>query len=390
MLRHVHQHGGGVRLYTHYLLRRLLAMNCGHEFVLLYRDPTAVGTFVTPQNRAYVRELALAAPSTFLWDQLAVSRAVKREKLDLLFNPKYSIPLACDCPTVFVCHGLDWYVMPWASRWHDRLSHRYLVPRYAAKASAIIAVSETTRQHVMHFLNKPANQVHAVYLGVNELFRRPIPPYVLQAIRRRYALPHRFFLYVGQVYPPKNLGRLLQAYAAVGPQRGVHLVLAGEHRWLCERELKLIDKLNLQPWVRQTGWIDHDALPAFYKLAKALAMPSLYEACPSPILEAMATGCPIVTSDRFGTLDLAKDAATLVDPENVHSIAAGLQRVLDDPLACQQLVQRGYQRLRPFTWQRCAKQTLHVLETAAGQQPANLPIPRLAEKDNGPVAEKLA
>ena len=88
---------------------------------------------------------SLPRRSVFTWDQVAVPSAVRRHRIDVLYNPKYSIPLRAGCPAVWVCHGLDWYVMPWASRWVDRLSHRVLVPRYAARAAAIVAVSEITR-----------------------------------------------------------------------------------------------------------------------------------------------------------------------------------------------------------------------------------------------------
>ena len=84
-----------------------------------------------------------------------MTRAIRPHRIDLLFNPKYSIPLRAPCPSVWVCHGLDWYVMPWASRFVDRLSHRFLVPRYAARANAIIAVSEVTRGHVLSTCRSP-------------------------------------------------------------------------------------------------------------------------------------------------------------------------------------------------------------------------------------------
>src|ERR1700741_1211842 len=138
MLRHYNQHGGGVWVYTRNLLREMLALDTPHEFVLLYQDPRLVGTY---SNGNHVREIAIEAPFTLLWDQLAVWQAGKKEKLDLIFNPKYSLPLMAGCRTVFVCHGLDWYVMPWGSKWIDRLNHRYLLPRYAHKADAIISIS---------------------------------------------------------------------------------------------------------------------------------------------------------------------------------------------------------------------------------------------------------
>ena len=361
MLRHYDQHGGGVRVYTRKLLQALLELRTGHEFVFLYRNPASKGSHAgDPQ----VEEVALAARSVLLWDQVAVPMAVRRHGIDLLFNPKYSMALAVQCPTVWVCHGLDWYVMPWASKLIDRLSHRFLVPRYAAKADAIIAVSEVTRQHVMQYLHVEPERVATVYSGVDDVFRARHDPERLRAVRQRYQLPDRFFLYAGAVYPPKNFARLVRAYAKVGPTRGVHLVVAGgQNRFLSEGELREPEAQGITEWVKWPGWIDgEEDLAAIYALADALLLPSLFESFGLPVVEAMAAGCPVVTSDRYGTKEIAEGAAVLVDPESVESIASGMVRVLEDQGLRAQLIEAGLERARPFTWRRCAEQTAAVLE----------------------------
>ena len=359
MLRHMGQHGGGVMVYTKNLLRELLALDSPHEFVLMYQDPRFLGTY---GNGGRVREIAVRAPSVVLWDQMVVPYLARREKLDLIFNPKYSVPLAAPCPSVFVCHGLDWYVMPQWSRWMDRLNHRYLMPKFAAKAAKIIAVSNTARDHVLHYLPVSAERVETIYLGVVEGFHDPIPATRLEEVREAYDLPKRFFHYCGQIYPPKNFGRLLQAFATVGPPLGISLVVAGEHRWLCEDDLALVKALGISRWVVRPGWIAHEELPAFYRLAEALVMPSLYEACPSPPLEAMASGCPVVTANRHGTKEIAGDSAVLVDPEDIESIAGGMRRIVTDHDLRNRLTTAGHRRARQFTWQKCARETLGVLE----------------------------
>ncbi len=363
MLRHYDQHQGGVRVYTRRLLRALLDLRSGHEFVLLYRDPALVGTY---GGEPSVEEVALPGRSVVSWDQLAVPAAVDRHRIDVLFNPKYSIPLRARCPAVWVCHGLDWYVMPWASRFVDRMSHRFLVPRYASRAAAIIAVSEVTRQHVMQYLRVPPERVVTVYSGVDDVFRRPFDAARLGEIRRKYALPERFVLYAGAIYPPKNFTRLVRAYARVGPERGVPLVVAGgENRFLSERELREPDALGISAWVRRPGWVEQEELAGVYAMADALLLPSLFESCGLPVLEAMATGTPVVTADRYGTRELAEGAAVLVDPESVDDIADGIRRVLDDQALRTQLVEAGRERSRAFEWSRCASETLRVLEQVA-------------------------
>jgi glycosyltransferase involved in cell wall biosynthesis len=365
MLRHYDQHGGGVRVYTQRLLDAMLALHTGHQFVFMYRNPGLLGTY---GGYGDVEEVALPARSVLTWDQLAVPSAVRRLGIQLLFNPKYSIPLMAGCPSVWVCHGLDWYVMPWGSRLSDRISHRFLVPRYAAKAGAILAVSEVTREHVMHYLKVEPGRVTTVYSGVDDVFRRPVPEARLKQIRQKYSLPERFLLYAGAIYPPKNFTRLVQAYAHVGPAHGIPLVVAGgENRFLSEREIKEPEALGIAEWVRWPGWVEQEDLVGFYALAEALLLPSIFESCGLPVLEAMAAGCPVVTSARYGTKELAEGAAVLVDPESVDAIASGIRRVLHDDVLRAELVTAGRERSRNFTWQRCAEGTVAVLEQVSAR-----------------------
>lgn len=360
MLRHINKRGG-VIVYTHNLLGKISSMDTTHEFVLLYNDPDQIGMY---GNGSRVLEKDIGKAPSVIWDQINVRRAESREKLDVIFNPKYSLPLTAKSKTVFVCHGLDWYVMPWGSLWKDRFSHKFLMPRYAKKADQIIAVSETTRQHVIEYLGVDEERVHTVYHGIDEAFRQPVSTERLQEVRERYTLPERYFLYVGQIYPPKNFGRIIQAYARIGPKMGFHLVVAGTHAWLCEDEIALIDKLGISDWVIRPGWIDRETIPSFYRMAQAVLLPSLYEGYGMPILEGMASECPVVTSNRSGTAELAGNAAVLVDPEDVESIADGMRRAVTDTELRELLIEAGVERAKEFRWERCAKQTLRVLERA--------------------------
>ncbi len=368
MLRHYDQHGGGVRVYTQKLLQAMLALRTGHQFVFLYRNPALVGTYASYPE---VEEVAFPARSVLSWDQVAMPAAVRRLGIELLFNPKYSIPLLANCPSVWVCHGLDWYVMPWGSRLVDRLSHRFLVPRYAAKAGAIIAVSEVTREHVMHYLKVQPDRVATVYSGVDDVFRQQLDSSRLDQIRKKYSLPERFLLYAGAIYPPKNFTRLVRAYAQVGPSQGIPLVVAGgQNRFLSEGELQEPEVLGIADWLRWPGWVEQDDLAGFYALAEALLLPSIFESCGLPVLEAMAAGCPVVTADRYGTKELAEGAAVLVDPESVESIATGIRRVLEDQALRAELQAAGRERSRDFTWSRCAAGTIQVLEQVSARAKA--------------------
>jgi alpha-1,3-rhamnosyl/mannosyltransferase len=218
----------------------------------------------------------------------------------------------------------------------------------------------------MQYLHVPPDRVVTVYSGVDDVFRRPVDRARLDGIRAKYALPDRFLLYAGAIYPPKNFTRMVRAYARVGPERGIPLVVAGgENRFLSERELLEPEALGITEWVHRPGWIEQDELAGVYALADALLLPSLFESCGLPVLEAMAAGCPVVTADRYGTKELAENAAVLVNPESEDSIADGIRRVLDDAPLRARLLEAGRERSGAFRWSRCAEETLHVLERVA-------------------------
>lgn len=364
MLRHYDQHGGGVRVYTRGLLDYLVRHPGGHEYVLFYSNPALLGTY---GGQPHVREVYVPSHgSVLLWDQVSLPRVLRRAGIDVLFNPKYSLPLTGQYPAAWVCHGLDWYVLPWASRALDRLSHRFLVPRYAKRASAVIAVSEVTREHVMHYLRMPPERVWTVHTAIDDVFRTPLSPAALDAVRSKYQLPERFVLYSGAVYPPKNFTRMVQAYARIGPARDVSLVIAGgENRFLSAHELAEPTRQGIDRWVKWTGWVDAATLAAFYRMAQALLLPSLFESFGLPIVEAMASSCPVLTSDRYGSQEIAGGAAQLVNPESVDSIAAGLETILSDGALRSQLLERGRVRSEHFTWAKCGEATLRVLERLA-------------------------
>jgi len=315
------------------------------------------------------KEVVLKAPSKLLWDQVTVPRFVRARRVDLLFNPKASVPLGAPCKTVLVLHGADWFMVPESYSLHYRMYHRIAATLYARKADAIIMASEDAARRMQDFVGSARGKTVGIHHGVSEEFRTIEDRRYLEEVGRKYNLPERFILYVGQIYPMKNVAGIIRAFDRLRGAIPHKLVIAGAPSWKAESELAPIRELGLGGDVLLTGWLPDADLPAFYNLADVLLFPSLYEGFGIPLVEAMACGCPVVTSTAGACPEVVGDAAVTVDPKDIEAIAAATQSVLSDPARARDLAARGFRRARMFSWDTAARRTLEVFERVAGGIP---------------------
>jgi len=360
MLRHYEQQEGGVKVYTKKLLPLLLSRGVRHTYVLIYQNPKLIGTYAAHAN---VEEVAVRMPGTVFWDQLAVPWVARRKKLDLIFNPKFTVPFLGKEKKVFVLHGSEWFVIPEHFRTYDQWYFKNAVPLYCRTADAFIAVSHAVKRDVVEHVGVPEDKVVPIHNGFDPaLFKPTRDSIVLGRIRAKYQLPEKFILWVGQIESRKNVARLLAAFARIKDEFPHDLVIAGEQRFTTAAELEAMESLGIRDRVRFPGWIEHTDLPAVYALADHFSFPSLYEGFGIPLIEAMACGCPIVTATTCAPPEVCDGAAVLVDPLNVDAIADGMRRVIGDADLRARLIARGLQRAADFGWQRCATEVLALFD----------------------------
>jgi glycosyltransferase involved in cell wall biosynthesis len=360
MLRHYEQQDGGVKVYTKRILPLLFSLGAQHEYLLIYRNPKLIGTYADYPN---VEEVAAAMPGTVLWDQIAVPWVTRKRQLDLIFNPKFTIPLFVKYRTAFVLHGSEWFAIPEHFRLYDQWYFKRFVPLYCRRATGFVAVSNAVKADVVKYVGVDPNKVYAIHNGFDPSLFKPVhDQQQRQSVRAKYRLPEHFILWAGQIESRKNVARLLRAFAQIKDEFPHHLVLAGEHRWSSTAELRVIKQSGLDGRLCFPGWITHSDLPTVYSLAELFAFPSLYEGFGIPLVEAMACGCPIVTANTCAPPEVTDGAARLVDPLNVEDIAAGMRDVLSDPALRDQLVAKGLERATAFSWDKCARGLLDMFE----------------------------
>jgi glycosyltransferase involved in cell wall biosynthesis len=367
MLRHYEQQDGGVKVYTRSVLPHLFALPSAHQYVLIYQSPRLIGTYAGYGN---VEELAIGIPGTVSWDQLAVPYIARKKHLDLIFNPKITVPFFTAAKTAYVVHGAEKFAIPEHFRRFDQWYFKRLMPLYARHADAIVPVANVVKTALVQHLGADPGKVFVIHNGLEPSLFHPIhDEQRLREVRERYQLPQRFILWAGQIETRKNVARLLQAFAQIKDRVPHQLVLAGGHRWNSSAELRDIGPLGISERVSFPGWIPQTDLPAVYSLADLFAFPSLHEGFGIPLLEAMACGCPIVCANTGSMPEVVAGAACLVDPLNVQDIAHGLLRVLHDEPLRADLIERGLARAKHFSWERTAQQLLAMFDTL-GKRPS--------------------
>jgi glycosyltransferase involved in cell wall biosynthesis len=355
---------GGIGVYSQNLTRELLDRDQHNHYILLYRNESHCGRF---GDRPNVTELVLRARSRVFWDQWAVPRACRQQQVDVIFHPKFSVPLLTSCSTVMVLHGAGWFIPEVRKFWRrsDLIYARLMMPLYCRKAAAVISVSELTTDVVERILHIPPGKLHTIYFGPGKQFHRVCDQNEIDRVRAKYGLPERFILTLsgydrGQ---RKNIGAILAAYRAYYREGAHPLIVCGKG---CDRfrEDYQLPNDGYGKNIVFPGWVEQEDLPVFYTLADVFLYPSNMEAHPIPITEAMACGTPIITSNAYGLKELAGNAALLVDPGNPAEIASALRDTLENEELRRDLAARGCDRSRLFTWQRCGEKTLEILKQA--------------------------
>lgn len=368
MLR-AYEEKGGVGVYARNITRHLLEHGRSHEFFLYFANEDSLGAYAGFAN-AHAR--FLPPRGVFLWDQLLVPRMFRRDRLDVLFHPKFTVPLACASRSVMVLHGAGWFIPQVRHFWSrtTRIYTRLMMPVYCRLAGAVLSVSEITRQAFIERLGVAPEKITTVYFAPGRQFNAEPQAAHAEAVRQRYDLPPRYILTLsgGDRAERKNFAAILDAFRRVHERMPCALVVAGRG---CE-DFRARYAIPDDGWGRDVhfpGWVDQGDLPVFYRQAQLFLYPSNMEAFPIPVTEALASGTPIVTSNAYGLKELAGDAALLVDPADPQAIADAVLRLLTDTALREELQRRAAQRSKLFDWDECARKTLGILERVGTRRP---------------------
>jgi len=271
-------------------------------------------------------------------------------------------------PIVLTVHDLSFVHFPELQP-RDRVKHleRYLVSALAT-AAHIITDSEAVRSEAITHFGLNPGRVTAIHLGVGSEFAPRERSECAEALARYHLRYREYVLAVGTLEPRKNLGATIQAFAALPDRlrRRTPLVVAGQRGWLSEEIDRLIRRAEAAGWLRFLGYVPQADLPNIYAGAHLFVYPSRYEGFGLPVVEAMASGAPVITSSVSCLPEVASNAAELVHPDDEDGLRATLVRLLEDESRSAELRSLGLARAKQFTWQRCAEETVAIYRTVAG------------------------
>ncbi len=368
-----YEQGGGIGRYVRELIAALAQQDTQTNYRLFVAGANAKPLPPLPGVN-FTWAASRIAPIWFarLWHRARLPLPIERwiGPVDLYHATDFVLPpTRLKTRTVLTVHDLSFVRAPEAA---SPALKRYLdavVPRSVHRADHVLADSQATKDDLIALYGADPQKIEVLLSGVNQRFQPIRDPSALAAVRARYQLGDvPFVLAVGTIQPRKNYERLIAALAALPDNlRDVHLVIAGGRGWLESPIYAAVQAQGLQDRVHFIGFADDDDLPALYSAARCFAFPSLYEGFGLPVLEAMACGTPVLTSNVSSLIEVAGDATLLVDPRSTEQITAALVRLLtDDPLR-NTLIERGVAQAKRFTWERAASQLRniysHLLDT---------------------------
>jgi alpha-1,3-rhamnosyl/mannosyltransferase len=355
----------GIGYYLYNLLQALAAARSENTFYLFSGAPLSFA----PRCRALCPMIKPRHLPSRCFSYFAFPAMASKMQCDIAFLPKEVAPFCLPMPIVMTAYDLYALKMPQEIR-HEFPRSSFVHYRLAKllhfrRANKILAISEDTKQDLIELCGIPDDRIAVTPLAADPIFSLPIPEEKKKESLRKWGIASAFFLNTSSYWwGRKNLVRLIQAFSRAKKRTHLphQLVITGKPGPSLEAMRQTILQEGISNDVKLVSYLEREELAALMQSAEALIFPSLHEGFGMPILEAMAAGCPVVTSNISAMPEAAGDAGVLVDPLDVESIAQGIEQVVCDRDLRKQMVAKGFERARTFTWEQTAQKTWDAMQ----------------------------
>lgn len=296
-----------------------------------------------------------------IWEQLFLPFSMIKNNIDLYHATGFVLPLWKPTGIKFVVTIADmtFFTHKQYHTWFKKKYFSALIPASLKKADKIFAISENTKKDIIAMAKTNSEKIVTTYLGVDPIFM-PKKKEEYLPVLAKYNLEQPYILYVGMLEPRKNIVGLIRAFSLLRKERKIKLVIIGKKGWMYDEIFSLVKSLHLEEKIIFTGYVPDDVLPAIYNAATCFVYPSFYEGFGFPVIEAMACGCPVITSNNSSLKEITGDAAILIDPENVNQIAEKIELILGSQEEREKRKKAGLKQAKKFKWDAFARKTREV------------------------------
>lgn len=348
----------GNETYIRNLVGNLIGIDSDNtDYHLFYtHDDKLVVDERVEQTQIYPHQSVFRIPFVFPYQ-------LRKQKIDVA-HFQYVVPPVMKCPTVVMIHDISYEYHPEYFNPLECKRMKLLIPFSARKSEHVLTVSEYSKQQIMQKYHIPEDKITVTYNGVNEQFC--VLPSDADGYKclTRFSFNKPFILAVGNLQPRKNIERLIRAYSKLRASGKIDLdlVLVGQVRWGGKAIFDEVETLGVKNNIHITGYVTDEELVALYNKATLFAYPSLYEGFGLPLIEAMACGTPVISSNASCLPEVGGDAAHYIDPYSERGMMDALELVANNSIVRKQLIQKGFERASDFSWKRTAEKTLRVFE----------------------------
>lgn len=353
----------GMEVVAIELIRQLQQIDLQNEYIL-FTKPDLDDQCIQESKNLKIK--SIPAYSYADWEQYKLPNMVKKEKINFLHCTCNTAPLYINTPIILTLHdiifleSMDFKGSSYQN--FGNLYRRFLVPKIVKNCKIITTVSEFERNNIIEKLHLPEEKVEVVYNAASPAFNNNYSCEQIEEFRKKHALPQEFIMFLGNTATKKNTYNVIRGYLdfCINEKNEIPLVLLDYDKELVK---KIVDEIRHPSFIKYfifPGYISHQQMPLMYNAATLFLYPSLRESFGLPILEAMACGVPVITSNTSSMPEIAGDAAFLVNPYEHSSIAEGIAKLLSDKTLLLKYKEKGLQRAKVFTWHASAEKLLSI------------------------------
>lgn len=354
----------GIGWYTYELCQRWVQNHPSDEFILIYDRPqeqyliegkNVTSVIIGPKARHFF--------SFWYWFDVQIPKVLRTHQVDLFFSPDNFLSLRTSVPTVLTTHDIAHFHYPEQVAWMHRPYYQLFIPRFLKKARHIISVSTHGKLDLMRHYQVPENKISVVPNGTRVVFQ-PLSVEEKVRVKAKFSQGQDYFFFLGAIHPRKNLLGLLRAYELFRKKSTapVKLLIAGKLAWQVEEIKTLHEASAYRDDILFLGYLPEESAAQLMAAATALTYLSFFEGFGLPVLEALCTDTPVITSDVSSLPEVAGNAALLVDPRDTEAIAEAMLRIWQEPVLREDLIQKGRRQRQLFSWNEAATSIYQVFK----------------------------